>query len=52
VLLLIALGLAALAAQPEIVLVVAAYGYLASSFIGFAWTRIRRKPVAAEPPSA
>jgi CDP-diacylglycerol--serine O-phosphatidyltransferase len=52
VLLLIALGLAALAAQPEIVLVVAAYGYLASSFLGLAWTRLRRKPIPAEPPSA
>src|SRR5688500_7886162 len=51
VLLLIALGLAALAAQPEIVLVVAAYGYLASSFLGLAWARIRRKPALVDPPT-
>src|SRR6186997_2959932 len=41
VLLLIALGLAALAARPEEVLLVAAYTYLASAFIGLAWTRLR-----------
>jgi CDP-diacylglycerol--serine O-phosphatidyltransferase len=46
-LLLIALGLAALAARPEEVLLVAAYSYLASAFIGMAWTRLRRRP--AEP---
>lgn len=46
VLLLMALGLALLAAQPEIVLVVMAYTYLASAFIGMVWTRVRRKPVA------
>ena len=44
VLLLIALGLAALAARPEEVLLVAAYMYLASAFIGMAWTRLRRRP--------
>ena len=43
-LLLIALGLAALAARPEEVLLVAAYSYLASAFIGLAWTRLRRRP--------
>jgi CDP-diacylglycerol--serine O-phosphatidyltransferase len=48
-LLLIALGLAALAADPERVLLIAAYGYLASAFIGLAWTRIHRKP--EEPPA-
>ena len=54
VLLLIALGLAALAAQPEEVLLVAAYTYLASAFIGLAWTRLRRRPappVAPAPPA-
>jgi CDP-diacylglycerol--serine O-phosphatidyltransferase len=43
-LLLIALGLAALAARPEEVLLVAAYAYLASAFVGMAWTRLRRRP--------
>jgi CDP-diacylglycerol--serine O-phosphatidyltransferase len=52
VLLLIALGLAALAAQPEVVLVVAAYSYLASAFVGLAWTRLRRKPIVESPPPA
>jgi CDP-diacylglycerol--serine O-phosphatidyltransferase len=50
VLLLIALGLAALAADPERVLVVAAYSYLASAFIGMAWTRIRRRPATVSTP--
>jgi len=49
VLLLIALGLAALAADPERVLIVAAYSYLASAFIGMAWSRIRRRPLLAPP---
>jgi CDP-diacylglycerol--serine O-phosphatidyltransferase len=44
VLFLLALFLAALAAQPEIVLLVLAYGYLASAFIGLAWSRWRRRP--------
>ena len=48
-LLLIALGLAALAARPEEVLLVAAYGYLASAFIGLAWTRLHRRPLSAPP---
>jgi CDP-diacylglycerol--serine O-phosphatidyltransferase len=52
VLLLMALGLALLAAQPEIVLVVMAYTYLASAFIGMAWSRFRKKPVAPELPAA
>jgi CDP-diacylglycerol---serine O-phosphatidyltransferase len=43
VLLLVALGLALLAAQPQIFLVVLAYLYLASAFIGMAWTRLRRR---------
>jgi CDP-diacylglycerol--serine O-phosphatidyltransferase len=43
-LLLIALGLAALAARPEEVLLVSAYLYLASAFVGMAWTRLRRRP--------
>jgi CDP-diacylglycerol---serine O-phosphatidyltransferase len=53
VLLLMALGLALLAAQPDIVLIVLAYTYLASAFIGMIWTRLRRKqgPPAEQPPS-
>jgi len=50
-LLIIALGLAALAARPEEVLLVAAYAYLASAFVGMAWTRLRRR-AAAPPPQA
>jgi CDP-diacylglycerol--serine O-phosphatidyltransferase len=49
VLLLIAAGLALLAAQPEIVLVVLAYVYLASAFIGLGWSRFHRKPSHDEP---
>jgi CDP-diacylglycerol--serine O-phosphatidyltransferase len=51
VLLLMALGLALLAAQPEIVLLVLAYTYLASAFVGMVWTRVRRKhaPAAERP---
>ena len=30
--------------RPEEVLLVAAYGYLASAFVGMAWTRLRRRP--------
>ena len=45
VLILLALGLAVLAAQPEILLVVLAYGYLASGFVGFALSRVRRRPM-------
>jgi CDP-diacylglycerol--serine O-phosphatidyltransferase len=44
VLILFALGLAVLAAQPELLLVVLAYGYLASAFVGIVITRIRRRP--------
>jgi len=46
VLLLVALALALLASHPEIILVAAAYLYLASAFIGMAWHRFRRKPAA------
>ena len=46
---LIALGLAALAARPEEVLIVAAYTYLASAFIGMAWTRLRRRHSGSPP---
>ena len=43
VLLLVALGLALLAAQPELVLVVLAYGYLVGTFVEVAWHRLRRR---------
>jgi len=43
VLILFALGLAVLAAQPDILLVVLAYGYLASPFVGMAISRMRRR---------
>jgi CDP-diacylglycerol---serine O-phosphatidyltransferase len=46
VLFLLALFLAALAAQPEIVLLVLAYGYLSSAFVGLVWGRWRRRPDA------
>ena len=43
VLLLIALGIALIAAQPQFLLLLVAYTYLASAFIGMAWSRIRRR---------
>jgi CDP-diacylglycerol--serine O-phosphatidyltransferase len=50
VLILFALGLAVLAAQPDILLVVLAYGYLASPFAGMAISRLRRRPVDESQP--
>ena len=44
VLVLVALGLVLLAAEPHIVLAVMAYSYLASGLVGLAWTRLRRRP--------
>lgn len=44
VLLLVALGLAALAAQPQLVLVVVAYGYLGATLVESTWHRLRRRP--------
>ncbi len=58
VLLLLALGLAVLAAQPEIALIVLAYTYLASGLVGFVWSRFQRRgpepvvPVAGPPPAS
>jgi CDP-diacylglycerol--serine O-phosphatidyltransferase len=52
VLLLIALGLALLAAQPDVVLVVLAYTYLASAFIGLVWSRMRRRGAPPGTPAA
>ena len=43
VLLLVALGLALLAAHPELVLVVLAYGYLGATFVEMAWHRVHRR---------
>ena len=43
-LLLIAVGLAVVAAQPDYLFVVMAYGYLISAFVELAWTRTRRRP--------
>jgi CDP-diacylglycerol---serine O-phosphatidyltransferase len=43
VLVLVAVGLVLLAAEPQYVLVALAYAYLASGFIGYAWTRLHRK---------
>jgi CDP-diacylglycerol--serine O-phosphatidyltransferase len=42
-LILVALGLVLLAAQAEVVLLVLAYGYLSSAFIGMIWHRVRRR---------
>ncbi len=43
VLILIAVGLALLVSHPELVLLGLSYTYLASAFIGMAWSRIRRR---------
>lgn len=43
VLILVAVALALLAAHPELVLVVLAYGYLGSAFVEMAWHRARRR---------
>ena len=43
VLLLVALGLVLLAARPELVLVVLAYGYLGATLVETAWHRVRRR---------
>src|SRR5687768_1562106 len=48
VLVLVAAGLVLLAAEPQYVLVAMAYTYLASGFIGYAWTRLHRRPSAEE----
>jgi CDP-diacylglycerol--serine O-phosphatidyltransferase len=52
VLLLLALGIAVLAAQPEYLLVVMAYGYLASGVVAWAWSRLRRRNYEAPEASA
>ena len=45
----LALGLALLAAHPELVLVVLAYGYLGGTFAEMAWHRLRRHRGHEEP---
>jgi CDP-diacylglycerol---serine O-phosphatidyltransferase len=43
VLVLVAIGLVLVAAEPQYSLVAMAYTYLASGFIGYAWTRLHRR---------
>jgi hypothetical protein len=43
VLVLVAIGLVLVAAEPQYSLVAMAYTYLASGFVGFAWTRLHRR---------
>jgi CDP-diacylglycerol--serine O-phosphatidyltransferase len=43
VLMLVALGLALVMANPEVTLAVMAYAYLASAFVGLAWSRLQRR---------
>ena len=52
VLVLVAVGVAAIAAQPEYTLVAMAYAYLASAFIELAWSKLRRRPAVAESAAA
>jgi CDP-diacylglycerol--serine O-phosphatidyltransferase len=51
-LLLIAIGLVVVAAQPEYLFLVLAYGYLLSAFVELAWTRSRRRTPAEEETAA
>jgi len=48
VLILVALALVVLTAQPDIFLVVLAYTYLVSGLVAWGWSRIRRRPVVQE----
>jgi CDP-diacylglycerol--serine O-phosphatidyltransferase len=50
VLLLVAIGLVLLAAEPQYVLAAMAYTYLASGLIGYAWTRLHRRPTPHDEP--
>ena len=49
VLLLLALGIALIAARAELVLVLLAYGYLVGTFVELAWHRIHKRPGHEEP---
>ena len=44
-----AVGLALIATHPRVALVVLSYVYLASAFIGLAYSRLRKRPVAESP---
>ena len=48
VLILVALLIVAIVTHPEIVLVVMAYTYLFSAFIGLAWSKLRRRPAEVQ----
>jgi CDP-diacylglycerol---serine O-phosphatidyltransferase len=48
VLILVALALVLLTAQPDIFLVVLAYTYLVSGLVAWAWSRLRRRPIVQE----
>jgi CDP-diacylglycerol--serine O-phosphatidyltransferase len=48
VLILVALALVVLTAQPDIFLVVLAYTYLVSGLVAWAWSRLRRRPIVHE----
>ena len=50
-LMLVALGLALVWASPELALLLMAYTYLASAFIGMLWTRLRRRTPDARRPN-
>ncbi len=50
-LVLLAIALALLVAHTEIVLVVLAYGYLASAFIEMGWTRFHKRAVGSRQPA-
>ena len=52
VLILFAVALALLAAKPEFVLVILAYGYLLSAILEMAWHRARRRPDHGDAPPA
>jgi len=45
----VVVAVAAVAAEPRIMLAVCAYAYLLSAFAGMAWTRIRKRPQADAP---
>lgn len=49
---LVAVGIALLASHPQLVLLVMAYTYLASAFIGLAWNRLHRRGDGVTPPDA
>jgi CDP-diacylglycerol--serine O-phosphatidyltransferase len=48
VLLLVALGIVVVAAEPQYLLLFLSYTYLASAFIGMAWSRLRKRPGSSD----